>query len=204
MSELEILYGIAENFKEKKVFDVEMSVDVFHGTHQAIKCRNNFYKNNETGIVKVVCDSNIDTEDLKCTHKINNETNLKGLCSKLSHLKKGDKPNIFGMFEDFIDFSVILSLLNSLEVEQNEDDSALVTIDLQTVANDLAEDDFDCFSENANKLIVSIIKLIINDIKSEKYDSILLKGHVDEYQELNKIEIIGDGKHKINVSIISK
>lgn len=108
------------------------------------------------------------------------------------------------MFEDFIDFSVILSLLNSLEVEQNEDDSALVTIDLQTVANDLAEDDFDCFSENANKLVVSIIKLIINDIKSEKYDSILLKGHVDEYQELNKIEIIGDGKHKINVSIISK
>lgn len=204
MSELEILYGIGENFKEKKVFDVEISVDVFNETHQAIKCRNNLYKNKETGIVKIKCDSDINTRDIKCVHKIDNETNIKGICEKHSANFTMKKFSAFGMFEDFIDFSVILSLLNSMEIDQNEDDSATITIDLHSVAQDLAEDDFDCFNENANQLLLSVIKVIINDIKSDKYDSIILKGHVDEYQELVKLEVIGTGKHKINATVISK
>lgn len=204
MSELEILYGIGENFKEKKVFDVEIAVDVFNESHQAIKCRNNLYKNKETGIVKIKCDSDINTRDIKCVHKIDNETNIKGICEKHSANFNMKKFSAFAMFEDFIDFSVILSLLNSMEIDQNEDESATITIDLHSVAQDLAEDDFDCFNENANQLLLSVIKVIINDIKSDKYDSIILKGHVDEYQELVKLEVIGTGKHKINATVISK
>lgn len=204
MSELEILYGIAENFKEKKVFDLEIAVDVFNETHQAIKCRNNLYKNKETGIVKMKCDSNINTRDIKCVHTIDNETNLKGILEKHGDMLNKKKFGGLGMFEDFIDFSVILSLLNSMNIEQAEDESATISIDLQTVANDLAEDDFDCFNENANSVLLSVIKIIINDIKSEKYDSIVLKGDVDEYQELVKLEVIGTGKHKINATIVSK
>lgn len=203
MSELEVLAGIAKNLKEKKIFDLNISVDVFNETHQAIKCRSNLYKNSETGIVKIACESNINTRDIKCTRKMENETNLKGICEKYGCLKTGDF-NILAVVQNFVDLSIVLSLFNSMDLIENEDKSSIITINLQEVAKELIEDNFECFNEGANALLVSLFKIIIKDIESDKYDNIVLNGHVNQNNELTKLEVIGDGKHKINALITAK
>lgn len=202
MSELEILYEAFENIKTKKVLDLEFSINAFNETEQTIKCHSNIYKNKETGILKINCDSKINTADIKCIHKIENETNLKSICEKYKKCND-EKLGSLDFLENFVDLSVFLSLLGSLEIEESNNE-IIANINLRDFAKELKEEDFDCFEEGANSHLVTVSKIILNDISSDKYDSIILKGHISKDKTLDKITIKGSGKHTLDINAISK
>ncbi|MGL5614750.1 MAG: hypothetical protein ACRDD2_00735 [Sarcina sp.] len=203
MNELELLYSAFENFKNKRIFEGNLTVNCFNSEKQLLNCTGNFSKDLETGILKIKYDGNINTEDIKCIHKIDNETNLKSICSKYQK-HNSEKIGSFDFLENFIDLSVLLSLLNSLEINTNEDNSTTLTIDLKEIATDLKEDDFDCFDSEANSHLVTISKIVLSDIASEKYDSIVLTGFISANKEIEQISIKGLGKQTLDVNLSLK
>ncbi|MGL5634162.1 MAG: hypothetical protein ACRDDL_03730 [Sarcina sp.] len=203
MDQLEILMNAIKNIYSKNELNVVAKLDAFSGEKQTIKIAKELSKSN--GILKIKLDSEINTEYMKCIHKLDNETNLDLICSKIKGNKNcacescnaGNK--FLAFFRKTVDLSIALSLISNMDLKL-DGDKLEVDVDLKGVALELIEEEFECFNEDANDTIVNVSKAIVKEISSENYDKISLKAYIDN-EVLNLLTVEGIGTNKFNLEI---
>ncbi|MGL4742482.1 MAG: hypothetical protein ACRC41_17105 [Sarcina sp.] len=203
MDQLEILMNAIKNIYSKKELNVIAKLEAFSGEKQTMKIAKELSKGN--GILKIKLDSEIDTKYMKCVHKLDNETNIDLICSRVKGstscsceaCNTGNK--FLEFFRKTVDLSIALSLISNMDLK-SEGDKLEIDVDLKGVALELIEDEFECFNEDANDTIVNVSKAIIREISSENYEKISLKGFIDnEVLKLLTIEGIGISKFNLEV-----
>lgn len=203
MDQLEILIKAIKNIYSKNELNIIAKLEAFSGEKQTMKIAKELSKGN--GILKIKLDSEIDTKYMKCVHKLDNETNIDLICSRIKGKENCscaacNTGNAFlAFFRKTMDLSIALSLISNMDLKSDED-KLEIDVDIKGFALELIEDEFEFFNEEANDTIVNISKAIIREIASENYEKISLKGFIDN-ETLKLLTIEGIGSSRFNLEV---
>ncbi len=142
MNKLKLLYDVVKTLRDKDVINGVATVEVKKDQAKIFYAKNQFQKNLVTMQTTANITSEIDYEGKKMKHQSTTEfTTNQCLCNGM-HYKlfrhihhTGDKCG--GIKAKFTKLAFILSLLNSIKAEEEEDKSTLVTLEVTELPEDI-------------------------------------------------------------------
>lgn len=142
MNKLKLLYDVAKVMKNQRKMDGVLQLNVRKDQEEVFSLRNKFEKS-ETGKTKTTVSSKLDLEGKHVTRESVTEFDLQdhcchgsGMLRRLFHGKHGGE-GCCGKKSFFAKLAIAFGILSSLKIEEKESGTAIVSIDLSEIPEEL-------------------------------------------------------------------
>ena len=142
MNKLKLLYDVAKVMKNQRKMDGVLQLNVRKDQEEVFSLRNQFEKN-EAGRTRTTVSSKLDLEGKQVTRESVTEFDLgdhchhgSGMLRRLFHGRHGEH-GCCGKRSFFGKLAIAFGLLSSLKIEEKESGTALVSLDLNEIPEDL-------------------------------------------------------------------
>lgn len=211
MNKIKLIYDVVKAMKEKEVFNGTLSVECQKDQVKVFSFVNEFEKNTANGQVKAKIRTEVDYEGRQMKHESNTEFNLQH-CNGGSfqgakkhwcclHHNSEEGKGCQGIKAKLNKFALILKILNDIKVEELEDKSAIMSIDLSEIPGEMKKAiqermEHGPIGENHKKIIVGQHNhCFIKELCTTKDAKIECQIKITKDKEIEKVELKIEGKH---------
>ncbi len=146
MNKIKLMYNIAKTMKEKTLFQGSLQVACVKDQTTVFQMDNEFSKDLSSGLTKANIKTEMDCEGKSFKHESSTEfTHTEG-CHRRGHFFKGGHPHFhhrdcghLGPKGFFSKLTVALDLLNRIKVEEQPDNTTLMTLEIDELPAELRE-----------------------------------------------------------------
>lgn len=143
MNKIKLMYDVVKTMKEKDVFKGTLKVEGTKGHERIVNFSNVFEKNNLTGQTKAKINTKVDCEGKKMKMENSIDCEMPGCHGPHGFMKHihhhHHRGKIGGIKEGLSKVAALLSILNSIKIEEQEDKSVLLSLDLADIPEDVIE-----------------------------------------------------------------
>lgn len=143
MNKIKLMYDVVKTMKEKNVFKGTLKVEGTKDEQRIVSFDNVFEKNNLTGQTKAKINTEVDCEGKKMKMKNSIDCELPGCHSPhgfMKHIHHHHHRGKTGGFKDGLSrVAVLLSILNNIKTEEQEDKSVVLSLELADIPEDVRE-----------------------------------------------------------------
>jgi hypothetical protein len=148
MNKIKFLYDVVMTLKKREVFNGTLSVGALKDKVKFFSLKNEFEKNTVTGQMKAKISTEVDCDGKKINNESNIEMNGEGCNGKMHHgfMKHfhakhehfhGEDLKSEGINGKLHKIGFVLSILNSLNVEELEDKSFILSLNLKDIPEEI-------------------------------------------------------------------
>ena len=144
MNKIKLMYNIAKTMKEKILFQGSLQVACVKDQATVFQMDNEFSKNLSSGLTKTTIKTEMDYEGKNFKHESSTEFTHAKDCHRQSHFLKGRHHHFhhrgcghFGPTRFFSKLTLALDLLNRIKVEEQSDNTTLMTLEIDELPTEL-------------------------------------------------------------------
>ncbi|SHK54852.1 hypothetical protein [Desulforamulus aeronauticus] len=144
MNKIKLMYNVAKTMKEKTLFQGSFQATCVKDQATVLQMDNKFSKNLSSGLTKATIKTEMDYEGKSFKHESSTEFTHTEDCHRRGHFLKGRHPHFhhrdcghFGLKGFFSKITVALDLLNRIKVEEQPDNTTLMTLEIDELPAEL-------------------------------------------------------------------